>query len=261
MFDQTQTRNELQVLVGDWAQDLLGCMLSEYIGVAFLLFAAAVSGAGRLHGLDWLDNDDMAPIRDKMDSERIREIADGHFFADTDVLRALHRPLPPGTHPDLRRYTFNPLFSKPIVSDLMDDYLVPVPSLVFRKASPAGLYYTGVEHRDDTGRWGSRFSQDVGYLVEAYVGRQLELLTDTALSPAIKYGRRQGEESVDWIVVFDDLVLLVEVKSRRPTEAVRLGIDQAAQDFQVGIRHAVEQLNTTVFVAHPTANDLHFLKT
>jgi hypothetical protein len=245
LFEQAQTSHKLHVLTGDWSEQLLGCTPAEYIGVAFLIWAAAMVSQGCFN-LDWLDNDDMAPIRDQVESDRIRQIATGQFVAEREYLRTLQRPLPPGTHPDLRRYSFNPLHSRPVVRGLVEDhYVVPVPSLVIRKASPAGLYYTGVEYHDGLNRWGNRFSEDVGWLLEAYIGRQLELMHGATVYPSIKYGRHQGEESVDWIAVFDDVVLLVEVKSRRPTEAVRIGSDQAAKDLQVSLPHAVDQLNRT----------------
>jgi hypothetical protein len=244
LFEQTQASRELRVLTGNWWQGLLSCTPAEYIGVAFLIWAAALVNNG-CFTLDWLDNDNMALVRDQVESERVRQIAADQFIAEPDYLRSLQRPLPSGAHPDLRRYSFNPLYRRPAVSGLVDSYVVPVPSLVVRKASPAGLYYTGVEHHDDLGRWGNRFSEDVGWLFEAYIGRQLRLMQEAMVYPSIKYGRRQGEEGVDWIVVFDDAVLLVEVKSRRPTEAVRIGSDQAVKELQVSLPHAVNQLNAT----------------
>jgi hypothetical protein len=67
----------------------------------------------------------------------------------------------------------------------------------------------------------------MGHLFEAYVGRNLRLLPDTDLHPEVIYADgpkgRNMLKSVDWIVEFPDLVLLVEVKATMPTEAVRLG--------------------------------------
>jgi hypothetical protein len=59
-------------------------------------------------------------------------------------------------------------------------------------------------------------------LFEQYVGRQLATIPNTQLYLEILYD--EGKRSVDWIVVCDNTVILVEVKSVRRTEAVRLGI-------------------------------------
>ncbi|MER8073850.1 hypothetical protein ABTZ59_37190, partial [Streptomyces sp. NPDC094034] len=51
--------------------------------------------------------------------------------------------------------------------------------------------------------------------------------------------------SVDWIVIFDDLVLLVEVKSTRPTQQLRLGVLDRTSAALRQIKHAYQQLETT----------------
>jgi hypothetical protein len=97
-------------------------------------------------------------------------------------------------------------------------YLVPIPAAVVAKASPFGLYYTGLEGLNEA------FTRDLGELFEQYVGRHLRLLSDADVHPEVVYiVKGNVKKSVDWIVVFDDLVLLVEVKSVRPTAQLRLG--------------------------------------
>jgi hypothetical protein len=112
-----------------------------------------------------------------------------------------------------RRFGFNPLSSRPAVADLADALLIPVPGYIVRKASPLGIYYTGLE------KWGTPFTADLGELFEAYVGRQLRLLPDATVLPEIAYGRKKGERSVDWFAVFDDCVVLV--KSSQPARPNR----------------------------------------
>jgi hypothetical protein len=138
-----------------------------------------------------------------------------------------------------RRFGFNPLSGRPAVAGLADRLLIPVPAFIVRKASPLGIYYSGLE------KWGTPFSADLGELFEAYVGRQLGLLPDATVVPEIAHGRKKGERSVDWFAVFDDCVVLVEVKSTRPTEPVRLG-DARLPDALGGVLStAVRQLNTS----------------
>ena len=66
-----------------------------------------------------------------------------------------------------RRFTYNPLWGKPIVSGIGNALLVPVPAQVVRKISPQGIYYAGVKH------WGKAFADDIGDLFQQYVGRLL----------------------------------------------------------------------------------------
>ncbi|ANB04191.1 hypothetical protein SAM40697_0228 [Streptomyces ambofaciens] len=79
--------------------------------------------------------------------------------------------------------------------------------------------------------WRTRRSQDLGGLFEAYVGRQLWLLPVATVLPEIAYGQNQALR-VDWIVVADELVLLAEVKSVRPTAHLRLANERRVAELQ-----------------------------
>lgn len=91
------------------------------------------------------------------------------------------------------------------------------------------------------------FARDMGHLFEAYIGRQLRLLPDAQVHPEIthRHGRKGGQQlrSVDWIVEFSDLLLLVEVKATMPTEAVRLGDLDAAESAWAKLVKASEQID------------------
>jgi hypothetical protein len=50
---------------------------------------------------------------------------------------------------------------------------------------------------------------------------------------------------VDWIVVFDDLVLLVEAKARRTAAATRAAGDTAEDDYKQTLGKAFKQINRT----------------
>ena len=77
------------------------------------------------------------------------------------------------------------------------------------------MYYSGAK------KWHSSFTEDVGDLFEQYVGRQLQQIPNAIVYPEIVYDK-DNKKSVDWIVVCEDTVILVEVKSVRPTEDIRL---------------------------------------
>jgi hypothetical protein len=137
-----------------------------------------------------------------------------------------------------RRFTYNPLLGRPVVSGIGTDLLIPVPGQVIRKVSPLGIYYSGVA------RWGNSFAEDVGDLFEHYVGSQLQTIPGAQVHPEIVYGH-ENKRSVDWIAVCDNAVLLVEVKSVRPTEAVRLGSPAAWDELAKKLGHAYEQIENT----------------
>jgi hypothetical protein len=109
-----------------------------------------------------------------------------------------------------------------------------------------GIYYTGGEG-GHTPR-GKQFTVDLGHLFEAYVGRQLDLLNNVTIHPEIKWeGEKKGNggKSVDWIVVFPDLVLLVEVKSARPNADLRLGAENYAEKLARTPGEAFPQIERT----------------
>jgi hypothetical protein len=118
---------------------------------------------------------------------------------------------------------------------------------VLGKPTPSGLYFTGLR------RWGEAFTRDLGTLFEAYVGRQLALVPETVLHPEIQYGKG-NDKSIDWFLVFPDLLLLVEAKLARPTQPLRSGAAGAAQALKAAFDKAHRQLDRTfdlVRAQHP----------
>ncbi|WP_282204273.1 hypothetical protein [Kitasatospora fiedleri] len=236
-----------KVLVPGWDTDLLGCTLTDYIGVTQILWAVALFSQGRFD-LSYLDAPQAAGIYDVMDRTTLLNTVERHFVTDAHAFRAAERvtakrvaKTPGASHPQLRRLTHNPLLARPAVAGFGDAWLLcPVPQLVHRKAGPASLYFTGFDH------FGQLFTVETGYLFEQYIGRQLRLLTDADVLPEISYMvGRQKKESVDWIVVFDDLVLLVEAKACMPTENACLGLAFGVDETVRKIGKAYDQINRT----------------
>ncbi len=126
------------------------------------------------------------------------------------------------------------------MSGLGPDLLMPVPDFVMWKPTPSGLYFTGLR------RWGEAFTRDLGKLFQAYVGRHLALISSATLYPEIEYKEgRNRNKSIDWILVFPELVLLVEVKVGRPKQAVQSGAEGAAEALRAAFDKAFNQLDTT----------------
>ena len=237
IFNQTSPKRALNVL-GDpgWVHTLLGCTIPQYVGIGFIVHTLAVKHEGRFLE-DWLDDPTLEPITSKIPLEVMRAVIASHFMADISLFRQQRPKFRPTPY---RRFTFNPLIGKPIVSGISDVRLVPVPGLIDRKISPLGFWYAGFE------LWGRAFSDDVGELFEQYVGRQLGLIPNAVVYPEISYRDGRDEKlSVDWIVLNGGVVVLVEVKSARPTEPVWLGRDDAYDHIGNKLSKAFRQIDTT----------------
>ncbi len=170
----------------------------------------------------------------------ILQVTDAHFATDTPTFREKEQADRRSRDPELRRFEHNPLRWRPFLAGFGPKYLTPAPLAIIAKVSPLGLYHTGVDH------FGDAFAQDFGELLEQYVGRQLQLLPDATVLPEITYKvGRDKRSSVDWIVIFDELVLLVEVKSRRPTQALRLASKDRIDELRRMLAKAYEQIDTT----------------
>jgi hypothetical protein len=239
LLEQTQPVRAPKIATPGWPERLLGCSLQEYVGTAILLYTSALKNQG-LFDLEWLAQPQCEEITHVIPEDTLRRVIGDNYAADTHQLKALQSKAEQNTGvPDAqyRRFGFNPLSAKPAVAGLTDGLLIPVPAYLLHKASPLGIYYAGWD------RWKGAFTTDLGYLFQAYVGRQLQLLPDAAVVPEIAYGRRKGDDSVDWFVIFEDCVVLVEVKSARPTEPVRLADSRLQNALNQRLGEAVEQLN------------------
>ncbi len=241
LLEQTASSKEMEVATHGWADRLLGGTLAEYVGAAILLHAGALNNQGTFD-LGWLSQPNFEEVTRGFPEGRLQAVIQNQYVATREELKATQLEAYGRTgvpKPDYRRFSFNPLASRPVVSGISDDLIIPVPGLIVRQASPLGIFYTGVRH------WGSSFARDLGALFESYVGRQLTLIPDAEILPEIAYGRNKGFLSVDWFAVFDDIVLLVEVKSARPTESIRVANAKAGEDLLRILGHAVEQLNVS----------------
>lgn len=240
-------RRTPRYLAPGWDTALFGCPLTDYVGIAQLLWSSALECAGRFDP-SFLDTPDGKQICQVIDRHTILGTLEQHFAIDVPTFRATElktkEDLAKKRHgldaALLRRFTFNPLAGRPAVLGFDSWLLCPAPQYIWRKASPMGIYYSGKDH------FGTGFPEETGFLFEEYIGRNLRLLRDADVVPEISYRvGRDTRQGVDWIVVFEDLVLLVEVKSTMPTEPVRLGIAGGLDHIARKIGRAYTQINTT----------------
>lgn len=240
LLDQTEPAEPaaMEVLRDDWQQELLGCSLVEFVGVTQLLMAAAAPNNGRFDPA-WMerDDDDFKSLSEIFDPAVTRHVLRTHLVAGADSFKTRDTATPSID----RRFSFSPLLDTPVVAGLGPDLLMPIPDFLAWKPTPSGLSYAGMA------KWGEAFARDLGRLFEAYVGRLLHLLEGVDVYPEIVYRmpKRQQGKSVDWIVVFSGLVLLVEAKARRSTEALRSGSAGAAAALKQTFDKGNAQLDTT----------------
>jgi hypothetical protein len=227
----------LEVMTPGWDLDLLGCSLSEYMAVGEFLLYSHKPNKGRF-STAFFEHPEVIDLLSLPTAAVAADIYRRNFAQDVaqfrEAVRLNNRPAP------YRHLTYNPLLNQPAITGLGPMDYVPVASLVIRKLSPTGLYYSGVNH------FGSAFARDMGTLFEQYVGRNLRLSTGATAYPEVPYGpKKERRYSVDWIVVTQSAVVLVEVKSVRPTEPVRVGRLSAADDLKGMLQKACNQIDET----------------
>ncbi|UYQ60671.1 hypothetical protein [Streptomyces peucetius] len=254
---QTKPSRSLEVLTAGWEQDLLGCPLADYGGLGLLLYTAATTRLGRFD-LAWLPENELTVFEALTSRAAIKTVVERNFATDAAEGRARVAAGLLTSDPLLRRYNPNPLRARPLVRGYGCDYLISITPAVLGKVSPMGLYYTGRDHYTDDETF-LAFTRDLGDLFEQYVGRHLPFLPDAEVFPEIVYGKN-GEKSVDWIVVLPGLVLLVEVKSVRPTAKLRLGPQQEfgdELDQKLGKAIGKQITNTAKLIRNRHAKFIH----
>ena len=234
LFEQTTPASNLKVIQPGWDEELLGCSLSQYVGTGFVVYAVAKGQRGRF-STDWFDQPGLEKITSEIPVDLMRHVLDDQFTGNRDFFRSYRSETNPSPY---RRFTYNPLLGKPVVSGIGNALLVPVPMQVIRKISPLGIWYAGFD------RWGDAFAEDVGDLFQQYVGRLLSTISDAQVIPEIVYDKGQNR-SVDWTVVWNNVVLLVEVKSARSTEPIRIGSSTAWTRLSAKLGHAYKQISKT----------------
>lgn len=237
-FNGYSGRKPLEVLDEAGVVELLGAPVTQAGGVALVLYASAMQFGGFFDPAV-IDQENFALVRKQLPREEILSVINTTFATDVDGFRRLANGTPKLAN--LERYMFNPFTARPLLR--LDDgrLLAPVPQLILRRLSPIELYYEGLK------RWGEPFTRDLGELLEDYVGRQLQDFPDATVHSEIHYGGKSGKEkkSVDWLVVFDDLVLLVEAKATRLVAAARAGAEETKKKVSATLSEAFKQIDRT----------------
>ena len=237
-FNGYSGRKQLEVIDKDAVIELLGAPVREAVGVAFMLWASTMLHGGFFDPA-WLGQDNFAEVLQEVPSEQVESVIDTSLATDFDGFKHMAASAP--VLPSLERYMFNPLTARPLLRLEDGRLLAPVPQLILHRLSPIEQYYQGVD------RWGDPFARDMGELLEDYVGRQLRTLPGATVYSEISYGGKHNTEkkSVDWIVEFDDLVLLVDAKATRLAAAPRAGAETTQAAVTRALSRGLNQIDTT----------------
>lgn len=234
MLDRVYDDLGLEVLSRDAWTDLLGIPLIDYVAAIGLFVTGVLANEGRFEP-SWLNQDNFRRIFDEVPRESV-DRAWEMLSTDFEDIRARAAS---GRHSDsaLRRLDWNPLQEKPFVRMPSGEYVAPQAAYVHQRASINALYFAGVS------RWGDAFTRDLGAILEHYAGEHLALLKPTVLAHDLEY--ESGQNAVDWIVVLDDLVLLVESKSARVAVPGRGALKPYVEDVSRDVGYALQQINKT----------------
>ena len=240
-FDDYAGPNQLKVITPTAVTQLLGAPTVTATEIVVMLATSVEHNSGFFDPA-WLDQPQFAELLAVLPRDEILAVIDSVFaqtmaqFRQENTEAEQRTPLP-----HLDRYAFNPLTSRPFVR-LGDGRLIaPVRHLIPRRLTPLELYYVGIA------RWGTPFTRELGYLHEDYVGRQFKTLPDARVCPEIVYRERKQEaKSIDWFVVFDDLVLLIETKATRSPLAARAADATVQDSYGKTLGEAFGQLGRTL---------------
>jgi hypothetical protein len=245
LFGDTQfpSHHRPEVMTDGWFDRLMGASTEDYFGTAFLLFAGASFSQGRYSPDFWSEE-----VKDGLSAlitpDEVERIGARHFVTTIEEVKAarIEASIPHAGERD----AFNPLVAKPFLSGILDGtWLAPSADLAALRAGTSGIVHEGREAH------GVAFHNDLGHLFEAYVGRHLQVMEGPRVHSEVDFMTgRQSRKSCDWIVVFDSLVWLIEVKASSPTEAMRQGAGDHFRQVGEKLGRAVSQLNTTNDAIH-----------
>lgn len=239
MFRDSLAETATSVLTPPALAGVLGGTVVEFVGTGWLLFASAMSNDGWFLD-EWIDQPQFEEVVADLPGSTLRALIHQSFAADVaaqreDGLRLLGDI---SREPERERLAYNPLMNRPLVTMAAGRYLIPSPLLLLRRATTTGIYYAAMT------ALGPAIGNDLGAVFEHYVGRQLSQLPGARLVPEISHGHPE-QRTVDWFVVLDDLLVLVEVKAPRLTEAGRAGDAALADELDRTIGKARRQIDRT----------------
>ncbi|WP_280399693.1 hypothetical protein [Nocardia carnea] len=220
----------------DWSA-ALGVSLSEFMTIVFQLTPLTNTYRGHLTASHIREAQQMGFFA-AVDLDTVVQVIERNLAADLLTLRSDGR-----THEqaEAKMWSYNPLLGKPLVKDGNGGYILPVYNYLVQKITPLGLFYMGLEY------FGDDFPRALGDSFERYAGRHLALLESagTVVYPEVAYDQG-GKKTIDYFLVFDEVVVLIETKGFRPKDDARAGIDSGLSNLVAKVQHARNQIDRTV---------------
>ncbi|MGN2641035.1 hypothetical protein ACTD5D_33680 [Nocardia takedensis] len=220
----------------DWER-VLGVPLPVYMQIVFVLHAIAAMDRGWIseEALELADSLSAFP---SADLDVVHKIIRDHLVIDDAELQ---RRAKDGEREGTEMWADNPLLATPLIRRT-GGFLVPNSPHLMDKIKPRGLYFTGMFAFVSDKPSRSRYLGAIGASLEAHVGKTLRLLEPSGaiVYSEITYGpESERKKTVDYLVVLNDLVLLVEVKSAHADASARRGDDSGLkklikESIQVG---------------------------
>ena len=217
----------------DWTE-VLGVTLEQFIQLGFAMHVAGLMNEGKIDRKT-LKLDRVSIIFAPLDADYALEIMDRWFAGSLKELRSAGAC---AEVPGLEKWSLSPLVTKPVVALPDGRYTIPWPSLLLDRFTPTGLYFIGRK------AFGTSFPNALGTMFQSYVGSQLALLQHAVVNPEIRYGKSSAR-TVDFFIVTQEVVVLVEVKAARPIWATRLGDPAGDEDTEKKVGYAFTQIERT----------------
>lgn len=229
-----------EVLTLNLIEGLLGYSIIDFVGACFVITTGAKMSDG-FFDPEWPRLwDGVDSVNTQFPVSLVRQVFHEHFLSNFQDFRETAERFRQSDEL-LRQHEFNPLVSRPFVTLPDGRHVAPQVHFAFHRMSTSALYFAGLEKLPESQR--DAFTRDVGVVFQDYVGRQLRLIPGVTVLPEIFYDNDQ--RSVDWFVIFDDLVILIEAKSTRLTHLARIGSDRFQEDFDRCVGKAYKQVTRT----------------
>ena len=225
----------------DWWNAELGVTISQFLKIAFGMYAAAIHNDGAISRKTLLA-DNVRPVFEPVSPARGLRAVDSWLARPIGELARVGRKNAPSID-DLWR--FNPLYEYPIA--IMDDhtYVISSPRALLQRLGPQGLYFIVRDalDADANPKQFREFTKVLGIRFQHYVGEQLGLLHHATIHPETTYD--SGKKTVDYIVETPQVLVLVEAKSVSPNVHTRSGVFPSGGDFDRNLNRACDQISRT----------------
>lgn len=225
-----------EVMKGGWFEDLYGYSLDDFLGSVFLAHGAALSNLGTYEP-SWLREAADSGALGELTFEVISGVFRDHLSATVHQFKVRNRSAQSSVTDKKKKYAFNPLRDRPFITDVAATPVAPLAHSIMGKVSPSSIYYSAIRSL------GEGFGRDLGHVFEDYVGDQLRILGAT-LTPEVGY--KKGKDlirSTDWFLELEDWLVLLECKSARPVESVRLGDENILDLLDSNLGKGIRQVN------------------